>query len=81
MSHLEGHPYGSMLDQCQHHGRLTTASVEPSHVAVVRGVVAETAIGNITRGILPNVRITRLVHDPKVLDVLPNEVGETTVTT
>lgn len=81
MSHLEGHPHGSVLDQFQHHGRLAAASVEPSHVAVVRSVVAETAIRNVTRGICPSVRITRLFHDPKVLDVLPNEVGEATVTT
>uniref|UniRef100_A0A0E9X074 Uncharacterized protein n=1 Tax=Anguilla anguilla TaxID=7936 RepID=A0A0E9X074_ANGAN len=79
--HFEGHAHGAIPHQLRHHGRLVARPVEPAHIVVLGGVVAQAPRLHIARGIGANIREATLLNDAEVLDILPNEIREPTVAT
>lgn len=79
--YLKGHSHGSILDQFQHHGSLTAATIKSTNIVVFCRVNTPAVLGNATRRVLPDIGKARLVHNAKVLNILPNQVREPTITT
>lgn len=70
-----------MVDQLLHHGHLTAAAIKPTHVLVLGCVRAPTVLRNTARRIFGNIWKARLLHNPKILRILPYQVWEPSITT
>lgn len=79
--YLKGYSHWAILDQFQHHCRFAAATIKSTHVVVLCRVKTSAALGNTTRRVLRNVRKARLFHNAVILYILPNQVGEPTITT